>query len=394
MQIPSFVSNITLPPLEYHRMMIDWCQATRASHPVFYDEAHGLWIIMRYEEAVHFDDYTIFSSEHRQAYAHKTESGKKQFTNLISMDPPRHRQMRSLVTQAFSARTIAEMAPQIETITSQLLEPVLPRREMDWMTGLANPLPVMVIAAMLGLSPDEWASYKIWVDEIVNETPQAREAQRNLTVRFEQAIEEHQKQPRQDVLSRLIAAEVDGERLSYEDLMGFCFTLFIAGNITTTNLLGNSLLCFDLHPEAFAALQQNQALLPTAIEEILRYMSPFRSGPNNLIGGRTVMKDTTLGGQSLPQGAQVVVNRVSVNFDEQQFPDPERFDIGRDPNRHQTFGHGIHFCLGAPLARLEAKIALGMLLERMPEAHIIHDQPLQQIESSLFFGPKYLPLAF
>jgi cytochrome P450 len=371
MQLPSFVSDVTIPPLEYHRRLIDWCRTTRASHPVFYDEAHALWIILRYEDAVHFDDYTTFSSAHRQEYTQKAQAGKQQFTNLISMDPPRHRQMRSLVTQAFSARTIAEMAPQIETMTRELLEPALPQKEMDWMTGLANPLPVMVIATMLGLPREEWANYKAWTDAIVNETAQAREAQRNLTAHFVQAIEEHHKQPRQDVLSRLIAAEVDGERLSYEDLMGFCFTLFIAGNITTTNLLGNALLCFDLHPEAFAALRQKPALLPTAIEEVLRYMSPFRSGPNNLIGGRTVMKDTTLGGQPLPQGAQVVVNRVSVNFDEQQFTDPEHFDIGRDPNHHQTFGHGIHFCLGAPLARLEAKIALNMLLERMPEAHIV-----------------------
>lgn len=190
-----------------------------------------------------------------------------------------------------------------------------------------------------------------------------------------------------------MAAEVDGERLSYQDLMSFCFTLFIAGNITTTTTLGNAILCFDQHPDQFALLQQQPELAASAVEEILRTMPPGRVGPNDLIDGRTATTDVQLGDQQIHQGDRLLTIAFSNNFDPSQFPDPERFDIQRNPNRHQSFGHGIHFCIGAPLARLEMKIALEKTAQRLPGLHLLHDQPLQLLDSRIMLSPKQLLVA-
>jgi len=389
MQLPAFVTDYSLPALHYQQELVAWCQQMRADQALFYNEESDLWIVLRYKEALLLDNYTLFSSAQRLS----SGGDGRQSNSIISMDPPRHRQLRSLLTHAFSARAIAAMAPQIEAIGQKLLDRVSTHNEFDWMAAMANPLPVMVIANILGLPEEDWQLYKTWTDAMVNETPLAAEAGEQLFQRFMHAIEEHKRQPRPDLLSSLLSAEVDGQRLSYEDLMGFCFTLFIAGNITTTNLLGNALLCFYTHPESLASLRQNPSQLPTAIEEVLRFMPPFRSGPNNLVGGRTVMQDTTIANQSIPAGARIAINRVSVNYDAQQFSQPERFDITRTPNPHQTFGHGIHFCIGAPLARLETKIALNLLLTQLPTARLVEPDALEQIASPLFFGLKHLPLA-
>ena len=176
--------------------------------------------------------------------------------------------------------------------------------------------------------------------------------------------------------------------------MSFCFTLFIAGNITTTNTLGNALLCFDQHPEELERLRQNPDLVPSAVEEVLRTMPPGRVGPNGIVDGRTATTDVQIGDQLIHEGDRVITVTLSNNFDESQFPDPEQFDIQRNPNRHLSFGHGIHFCIGAPLARLEMKIALGKLLQRLPGWHLLHDKPLDVVYSRIMFGPKRLPVAF
>jgi cytochrome P450 len=310
------------------------------------------------------------------------------------MDPPRHRQLRSLITQAFSARTIAQMAPQIERIVDELIDRVQARGEMDWMSDMANPLPVMVISDMLGLPREEWRQFKAWTDALMSFNPAMVQAQQHFIPYFVEAIEERRKAPGNDILSLLITAEVDGERLSFPDLMSFCFTLFIAGNITTTNSLGNAILCFDQHPEELERLRQHPELIPSAVEEVLRAMPPGRVGPNGILDGRTATTDVQLGDQLIREGDRVLTVSLSNNYDESQFSDPERFDIGRQPNHHLSFGYGIHFCIGAPLARLEMKVALSKMLQRLPELHLLHDEPLHVVDSRIMFGPKRLPVAF
>lgn len=388
MHLPSFLHDLNIPVLEYHALLREWCRMMRAEQPVAYDEDHQVWVVFRYEDGLRVrDNYEVFSSAQNL--------GDSNFPSIAGMDPPRHSQMRSLVTQALSARTIAAMAPQVEALSTDLLQRVLPAGEMDWVTDLAHPLPIQVITQMLGLPFDTWAQYRYWADLIVNQRPEWSQAVQGFWQVFTQAIEAHQQHPQQDVLSLLIAAEVEGKRLSFMELMGFCFTLFIAGYITTANLLGNAILCFIEHPEALEQLRQNPALLPKAVEEILRYMHPVRGNPGiKLVEGRVATVDTCLGGQAIRAGEYVRIDHYSMNFDERVFANPECFDIARSPNRHQGFGHGIHFCIGAPLARLEARVALGMLLEQLQDMRVIQDEPLRQFDSLLFLGPQRLPLVF
>ena len=391
MKRPSFLTDLSISPLEYHRLALEWCEEMRLASPVVYDQEEEVWLLFRYDDAVRVrSDYKTFSSKDMLSGRRGSAGGQ----SIISMDPPRHRQMRSLITQAFSARTITQMAPQIEGIVDELIDRVQARDQMDWMNDLANPLPVMVIAEMLGLPRQEWQQFKVWTDAMMSFHPEIVQAHNHFVPYFIQAIEERSQAPGNDILSLLITAEVDGERLSFQDLMSFCFTLFIAGNITTTNTLGNALLCFDQHPEELERLRQNPDLVPSAVEEVLRTMPPGRVGPNGIVDGRTATTDVQIGDQLIHEGDRVITVTLSNNFDESQFPDPEQFDIQRNPNRHLSFGHGIHFCIGAPLARLEMKIALGKILQRLPGLHLLHDKPLEVVDSRIMFGPKRLPVAF
>jgi|SRR6266700_791718 len=391
MKLPSFVSDLSLPPIEYHHQLRQWSREMRDSSPVVWDDDSASWLVFRYDDVARVQsDYQTFSSE--GTIGKKQGQERSANTSIIEMDPPRHRQMRSLITQAFSARTISGMAPQIEHIVDGLLDELSTRKECDWMADLANPLPIIVIATVLGLPLEEWPNFKLWTDAIVNESPEREQATWQFSQHFAQAIEERRRQPRSDILSLLMTSEVEGERLSYKDLMSFCFTLFIAGNITTTNVLGNAMLCFHEYPEELERLRQHPELVSSAVEEVIRCMSPFRAGPNGLVLGRVAKTKVDISGQLVQQGEMVQVNRLSANFDERQFSDPERFDIGRNPNRHQSFGHGIHFCLGAPLARLEVRIVFEKMVQKFQSLRIVPGTQLKQTQGMLVFGVQSLPM--
>lgn len=389
MQIPPFLKERTTPLLEFHRVLRDWYRMMRAEQPVVYDEEHQIWLVFRYEDALAVrNDYKTFSSV--------TNIASTEIASIAGVDPPRHTEMRSLITQALSARTMAGMEPQVREIVRELLDRVLPTGEMDWVTDLAHQLPIRVIASMLGLPGEQCTQYREWADTLLNQRADWMGAAQNFWGVFIQAIEEHQQHPKNDILDLLIAAEGAGKRLSFTDLIGFCFTLFMAGYITTTHLLGNAMLCFEQYPESLTRLRQQPELLPSAVEEVLRYMHPIRGLPGDvkLVEGRAATVDTTLHGQRIRTGEHVRIDHFSINFDEDIFSDPDRFDIERNPNRHQGFGHGIHFCIGAPLARLEARIALGTMLERTRDIYLVNTEPIKQYESELYFGPKHLPIAF
>src|SRR5579859_2455370 len=235
MHLPNFLYDADIPALEHHRRTLDWCREMRERHPIVYDEDHRMWMVFRYDDGLRVRrDHATFSSENMIPAEHN-------FKSITNLDPPRHQQLRSLVTQAFSARTVNAMAPQVEAIVERLLDGVAARGEMDWVAELANPLPLQVIAQMLGLEPRDWPLYSRWTESLVSRTEAMGEGVSGFMDRFASAIEERQAEPRDDVLGLLISAEVDGERLGYGDLIGFCFTLFVAGYITTTNMLGNCL---------------------------------------------------------------------------------------------------------------------------------------------------------
>ncbi len=400
--------------------LYDWFQLMRNTQPVWLDESSGCWHVFRYEDVNNvITDYHLFSSERRQrAFArsrnaaldatsaqngHKRRVGR----SLLAMDPPQHRQYRNLVSPSFTPRALARLSERIATITQELLDQVRSSGRMDVVTDIAYPLPTIVIAEMLGVPTSDRPLFKQWADGLLNrqlsdaEFFKPEEEQRDnpemqrlthlfeeMSNYFEAMLEDRRRQPRDDMMSELLAAEVDGERLSMEDTISFCILLLLAGHVTTTNLLGQAIRCFDEHPEALEQVRKQPGLMPGAIEEVLRYASPVW----RLI--RTTTTDVTIEGVTIPADSPVFGWLASANRDERRFSEPERFDITRTPNRHIAFGHGIHFCIGAPLSRLEASIALPMMVEQLPDLHVVQDQSLELFEGRVLFGFKHLPITF
>lgn len=287
---------------------------------------------------------------------------------LILSDPPVHTRLRRLVNQAFAPRRVREMEPRIRQITDELLSKVERAGSFEAMKDLAEPLPTMVIAEVLGIPSKDYQMFKEWSDtllEVSNVPPGAPappgfeetlEAERAY---FRQRYQELRRHPGNDLMSMLIQAQ-ENDALTFDEVAGFFNLLLLAGNETTTNLIGNGLCALIHHPEQLEALRSNPALMPGAIEEMLRWDCPVQAT------GRNVARDCEFAGARMRQGTVVVVLNGAANRDPAQFPDADRFDITRDPNDHVAFGEGIHFCLGAALARLEGSIAISSVLSRFP----------------------------
>jgi len=354
----------------------------RESNPVSYNEMFRMWEVFRYNDVQHvFSDHATFSSEFI--------GGGPFGESLISMDPPRHRQLRSIVTQAFTPRTIAQLAPRVTEIVNELLDTALEMGTMDVIDDLAYPLPVTVIAELIGIPPADRDRFRRWSNALVGTSSDNRgDPQAEMREYFLAMFAQRRKEPKDDLISALLAAQIDGKHLSTTELLGFCFLLLVAGNETTTNLIGNAFLCFDDHPEVWERLQAEPALIPGAIEEVLRYLSPVQSM------FRVTTTKTILGNVEIPAQSRLLIWIASANHDAAQFPNPETFDIRRTPNRHIAFGNGIHFCLGAPLARLEAKIAFEEITRRLTEFHVANKAPLERTDNFILYGLKHLPVTF
>jgi cytochrome P450 len=366
-----------------------WYARMRASEPVAFDGRWDAYSVFRYADVQRvLSEYTTFSSARGGPGAGEAQHPLN--ASLINMDPPRHRQLRGLVSQAFTPRAVAALEPRIAQIVDELLAAVAPAGRMDVVEDLAYPLPVIVIAELLGIPPADRARFKAWSDAVVTGQAGAQrgELQREMAMYFMQTIERRRHDPGSDLISALLAAEVDGQKLTQMELLGFCMLLLIAGNETTTNLIGNAILCFDEQPEVYEQLRADPDLLPSAIEEVLRYRSPVQEMD------RVTTTATQLGDVPIPARTWVSAWIGSANRDDDQFPDPETFDITRTPNRHLAFGQGIHFCLGAPLARLEASVALGELLARFHDIRRVREVALEPLHSGIIFGVRHLPVTF
>lgn len=372
-----------------------WYARMRERQPVALDTTRRACDVFGYDGVQRvLSDYAVFSSERGRGGEHGNPLG----ASIISLDPPRHRQLRSLVTQAFTPRTIARLEPRIAEITTALLDAVAARGEMDIIGDLAYPLPVIVIAELLGIPISDRERFKLWSDAIVQGAHSEAGAAVMTTFGpnwygemvqyFLRMIELRRHEPRDDLISGLIAAQVEGESLTTQELLGFCILLLIAGNETTTNLIGNAVLCFEDFPEAVDRLRAAPDLLPSAIEEVLRYRSPVQSM------FRVSTQAVALDGTTIPADTWVTAWIGSANRDPAQFPDPDRFDITRSPNRHLAFGYGIHFCLGAPLARLEARVALGALLSRFDHIRRVPGVQLEPLAGNIVYGVRRLPVTF
>lgn len=365
---------------------IEWFKQMREQHPVFCDERMPIWQVFRYEDVTTIlKDPVRFSS---QAFA---SGGSFLADTLVAKDPPDHRKLRNLVNLAFTPRAVAHLESRVAEITQELLDIVRARGEMDMVSDIAFPLPARVIAQMLGVPDDDWDVFQRWaqVDSLSpsQDTDSTQQMNREMHDYFSGLLEERRRSPREDLITGLSTAEIDGERLSEHELVSFCILLLAAGQETTKNLIANFMLTMSDHPEDYAQLVREPGLLPTAIEEVLRYLPPVWF----------VMRQTTteveLSGVRIPANQLVMPWMASANRDTAQFPNPEHFDIRRESNRHLTFGHGIHFCVGAPLARLEAKVALPMILEQLRDLQVVKSAPIE-IHAGIVFVIANLPMTF
>ncbi len=377
--------------------------AMRRFRPVMHVQRYGLWLVFSYEDVKRvLTDYASFSSDFSKVKG-AGPAGRDMAAILITSDPPMHTKLRGLVTRAFTAKAVANLEPRIEQLTHEMLDAVIENGRMDLVDDLAYPLPVVVISEMLGIPPEDRAQFRIWSDQLVRSgdnllgdrqdmgaggeagTPLVMEG---MGPYLHDIIEDRRRHPREDLLSGLIAAEVDGERLTEADLMSLCSLLLVAGNVTTTNLIGNAMLTFLQHPQDLARLQSEPALLPGAIEEVLRYRSPVQ------FMFRIATRPVELSGQTIEPGNVVLAFIGSANRDEAKFPHAGRFMLERDPNQHIAFGHGIHYCLGAPLARLEGRVALSIILSRLREMRLASPWPLPPGDALILHGVRHLPLRF
>jgi cytochrome P450 len=370
-------------PLEWYRQM-------RQGNPVYFDPRFRFWQVFRYDDAIRvLTDPATFSSEPAPG------SRQPRLPSILGMDEPRHRKLRNIVSTVFTPRALTQLTPFITDVTNKLLDAAVERGEMDVVQDLAYPLPITVIATMLGVPPDDRAMFQDWSTRLVTgprhaTTSTEEQAKVAMTLRnyFTVRLDDHRQHSHDDLMTRLIEAEVDGERLSQEELLDFCQLLLIAGYETTANLIGNAMVAFEDHPDVVAELRNDPSLMKGAVEEILRCYP-------SVAGATRVAKVAAVVGEQEIEPNQVVsIHIASANYDERQFPDADRFNIRREPNRHIAFGYGIHFCLGAPLARLEAAVALNLLLERLTDIRRIPDRAVNPIRAIFTFGVEHFPVTF
>jgi cytochrome P450 len=385
----------TIPPTaeDGGLTLLPWLREMRDQHPVWRD-AYGIWHAFRYADVARvISDSQVFSSDIGRVFpaGQKFSQG-----NLLRTDPPRHHTLRRLVGAAFSPKVVTGLAPRITEVSHELLDATGGAAEFDLVSALAYPLPVIVIAELLGLPTSHRDLFRSWADRLFdrdladpNDPELARKidaATADMLAYLHEHCRDRRSHPRGDLISRLAAVEADGERLTDEEVVNFSVVLLIAGHITTTALLGNTVLCVDEHPQVWAELHADRSLVPAAIEEVLRYRSSFTQV------GRVTMVETELSGQVIPADVVVTPWLLSANRDEREFADPDRFDIHRPTNHHVAFGYGIHFCIGQLLARLEGRVAVGVLLDRYAEIRLASGVPLEFYGRGIF-AARNVPVA-
>lgn len=362
----------------------------RNESPVRYDEGRNCWDLFQYED-VHriLKDSQTFSSA-RGASANQ---------NLLFMDPPKHHQLRDLVSKAFTPRAIQELSSRILEIAVDLLAQVT-GNEMDVVKDYAAPLPVIVIAELLGVPAEDRAHFKHWSDVLVESaedlsdeafeqiTQKRIQTIGELTAYFKQILQTRINNPKTDLITALIQAEIEGEKLSESDIINFCILLLAAGNETTTNLITNSVRVLTENQQIEKELLNNPGAIPSFIEEVLRYYPPI------VAIGRVATEETKIGPSMIRKGDQVISWVGAANRDASKFSDPDIFTLGRKPNPHLSFGFGIHFCLGAPLARLEGQIAMETLMKHFEKIKLLPGSHIIPIQSSFVFGLKNFPVTF
>jgi len=369
----------------------------RDKAPVAWIEPMQAWAVSRYADVDFIlRNPRLFSSALWNPAASGDLVVVPEAPGLLSMDPPDHTRMRKLANKGFTPRLIRAMEPRVRTITQDLLKPVTGQGEPDLVSALFIPLPIIVIAEMLGIELERQKDFKRWSDDVVRSLNRPTdegvraEIRRSITEfrsYLEGMIDRRRTEPGDDLITAFVQAEEEHQVLSSIEILGLTVLLLAAGNETTTNLIGNAVLALLDHPEELARVRTDRANVAALVEEVLRYDSPVQ------VVFRQATQEVELEGGKLPAGATVLLLLGSANRDQRKFPEPDRFDVTRNPQDHVAFGYGIHYCLGAPLARLEGRSALeALLFDCPPFTKVLAQVP--RIAAFLVRGPKTLPLRF
>ena len=363
-----------------------YLRALREEDPVHWSDHHHGWLLTRYADtAAAFLDPTHLSSERLGSLLPSSPSAEERATFdpiyrllgnwMVFHDPPDHARLRRLARAAFTGRMVTRLRPAIEAIVDERIRALESARTCDFIPTFAYPLPATVIAKLLGVPPEDLDRFRGWSEDIkplvfgASVAPSARrdrapQGLRALERYFRDLLDRYQREPADNLLSALSRAEEEDDVLTADEVIATCVLLLFAGHETTTNLLASSCLHLHRNPDQRARLARDPSLAASAVEELLRY-----DGPSKMMV-RIAREDVEIGGRTVRAGQRVMLVQSAANRDPEQFPDPDRLDLSREPNEHLAFGVGIHYCLGAPLARLEAEIALAALAERLPSLRV------------------------
>ena len=390
--------NIANPYPIYHQL--------RSDEPVRWDDAARSWVITSYADvltalrdprfsAVRFTlDPAWFPEEVRETITAPSRALTRQ---ILFLDPPDHTRLRGLVAKAFTPRVIDGMRPFIQQIVDELLDAVQPKGEIELVNDFAYPLPAIVIAHMLGVPPEDRDRFIQWTHSFgallggfelsIETVVQALYDVAEFINYFRQIIAQRRLAPRDDLMQAMIAAEEQGDKLTEEELLANCVLLLAAGHGTTTHLIGNGMLALLQHPDQLEDLKTHPQIISSAVAELLRYDGPVQ------LTSRLVKDDLQFAGKAMIGGQEILISLGAANHDPEQFANPDELDLRRMENRHVAFGQGIHYCLGAPLARVEAEIAFNTLVHRLQQPRLLTTD-LQWSQSLVFRGMQALPILF
>lgn len=402
----SIEDGINLASAQFKEDAYEIYKESRKKQPILFVnqvEIGKEWLITRYEDALPLlkdnrlkKDWTnVFSQDIKNMYL-SVDNSDHLTTHMLNSDPPNHSRLRSLVQKAFTPKMIAQLDKRIERIADDLISDIERKGTLNLVDDYSFPLPIIVISEMLGIPKEDQAKFRIWSHAVIAspETPEEiKETEKQLSefiTYLQYLVDIKRKEPKEDLVSALILAESEGHKLSARELYSMIMLLIVAGHETTVNLITNTVLALLENPNQLQLLKDNPKLIDSAIEEGLRYYSPVE-----VTTARWAAEPFQIHDRTIEKGDMVVIALASANRDETVFENPEVFDITRENNRHIAFGHGSHFCLGAPLARLEAKIAITTLFNRMPELQIKGDrEEIKWQGNYLMRSLEELPLTF